>query len=139
MTYTQWFTNHSYKHKTILNTINLKSKNEIIDYFTYENMRDNHNDFCLLYESNTKCHDMQDLNCYMCGCPYFRFDDKGVETIHDKIVYSICIKGLGSTFESEVSIHHDCSSCEVPHHKKFINDNFDIDWEKMMEHTKIID
>jgi len=132
MTYTQWFDSHSQKHKTILNSINHKIKDKIIEYFRYENMSLKHNDLCLLYSTNTKCHDMEDLNCYMCGCPYFRFDDKGLDRSENKIVYSICTKGLGSVFESELAIHHDCSSCEVPHHKKFINDNFDIDWARMM-------
>lgn len=132
MTYTQWFNEHSKKHKSILNLINPKTKDNIINYFTYENMRDNHNDFCLLYSTNTKCHDMQDLNCYMCGCPYFRFDDIGLEVSGNIVIYSKCIKNLGSKFVSKNAIHQDCSSCEVPHNIKFINDNFDIDWSKMM-------
>lgn len=133
MTYKQWFDSHSLKHQSVISTLSAKTKYEIIDYFTYENMRDKHNDFCLLYATNTKCHDIPNLNCYACGCPYFRFDDNGLEVSGNKTVYSICTKGLGSVFESEVAIHHDCSLCEVPHQKKFINDNFDLDWNEMMK------
>lgn len=132
MTYTKWFTSRSEKHKSILETLYNSSKEAIIDYFIFENMRDNHNDFCLLYSTNTKCHDMKNLNCYACGCPYFRFDDNGIYMQDDKTVYSLCTKSLGEQFISDVAIHHDCSSCEVPHKRKFISDNFDIDWEKMM-------
>jgi hypothetical protein len=137
MTYTKWFTEHSQKHKSILKTLSNKSKNEIIDYFTYENMRANHIDFCLLYATNTKCHNMKNLNCYACGCPYFRFSDDGIDLLKGRIVYSKCIKSLGSQYVSENAIHHDCSSCEVPHKTKFVSDNFDIDWNEIMNEVSI--
>ncbi len=41
-------------------------------------MVEKENDFCLLYKDNKKCHDYEDLNCYLCACPYFRFDDEGI-------------------------------------------------------------
>lgn len=132
MTYTDWFSEHSIIHKAIMEQLKDKSTDEIIEYFNYENMRAKHPDFCPLYASNSKCHDMNDLNCYMCGCPHFRFNDEGIEIKENKVVYSLCAKGLGRLFESEIAIHQDCSNCILPHTKKFIRDNFNLDWDVMI-------
>jgi len=74
-------------------------------------------DFCGLYTTKTKCHDMPELNCYSCGCPYFIFDDQGLEHKDGKVVYSKCTINAkeGATFESAEAIHMDCSNCTVPH------------------------
>ncbi len=126
MTYTDWFSEHSIKHKAIMEQLKDKSTYEIIEYFNYENMKLKHPDFCLLFTSNSKCHDMKNLNCYWCGCPYFRFNDDGIEIKENRVVYSICTKGLGESFVSKDAIHQDCSSCILPHSTKFIKDNFDL-------------
>ncbi|MBN2721374.1 MAG: hypothetical protein JXQ77_00985 [Campylobacterales bacterium] len=133
MTYTDWFSEHSIIHKAIMEQLKDKSIDEIIEYFEYENMRINHPDFCPLYASNSKCHDMKDLNCYMCGCPHFRFNDAGIEIKENKVVYSLCTKGLGESFESENAIHQDCSNCTLPHKVQFIKKNFNVSWSEMME------
>ncbi|MBD3797929.1 MAG: hypothetical protein IE887_09405 [Campylobacterales bacterium] len=134
MTYTYWFSEHSNKHKTIVNSLKYLEKKEIIKYFEYENMQSLHKDFCYLFEQNTKCHDIKNLNCYLCGCPYFRFDDDGLY-IDDKgnTVYSYCVKNLGCKFTLNGETHHDCSKCTIPHTKKFISDNFDMDWSMIMK------
>ena len=54
-----------------------KNNEAIIEYFKYDNMKKNEPDFCPLYNLNKKCHEMEDLNCYLCACSYFRFNDKG--------------------------------------------------------------
>ena len=126
MTYTDWFIENSIKHKAIMEQLKDKNRDEIIEYFDYENMRIKHLDFSPLYALNSKCHDMKNLNCYWCGCPYFRFNDDGIETRENRVVYSICTKGLGEHLESEIAIHQDCSSCTLPHSVKFIKDNFDL-------------
>ncbi|MDY0194934.1 MAG: hypothetical protein WC253_04535 [Sulfurovaceae bacterium] len=126
MTYTQWYKEHSLKHKAIIEQLKGKNIDEIVEYFDYENMRTKHPDFCPLYASNSKCHDMQNLNCYLCGCPYFRFNDDGIEIKENRVVYSLCTKGLGESFVSTDAIHQDCSSCILPHKIQFIKKNFDI-------------
>lgn len=138
MKYIDWFIEHSKKHRAILKSLEGKSKDEIIEYFDYENMRTKHPYFCPLYASNSKCHDMKKLNCYICGCPYFRFDDDGLCVDNDKnIVYSYCIKDLGDKFTMNGKTHHDCSKCTLPHTKKFINDNFDLDWGLIMKDVMV--
>lgn len=132
MKYIDWFIEHSKKHKAILEGLDGKSKDEIVDYFYYDNMRQKHRDFCPLYAQNSKCHDIKNLNCYMCGCPYFRFNDNGIKTKENRVVYSLCTKGFGELFESKDAIHQDCSKCTLPHSKKFISDNFDLDLNVIM-------
>ena len=137
MKYIDWYKEHLLKHKAIVEQIRGKTKDEIIEYFDYDNMKQKHPYFCPLYASNSKCHDMKKLNCYLCGCPYFRFDDDGIETKENRVVYSICTKGLGEQSESCNAIHQDCSNCKLPHTKKFISDNFDLDWGLIMKDVMV--
>lgn len=133
MKYIDWHKEHLLKHKAIIEQTKDKSKDEIIDYFDYDNMRQKEPNFCPLYAQNYKCHDMKNLNCYMCGCPHFRFKDNGIEMRENRVVYSYCTQNLGDEFISDNAIHHDCSKCTLPHTKKFISDNFDLDWNVIME------
>jgi hypothetical protein len=137
MKYTQWYKEHSIKHKAIIKQLKDKSTDEIIEYFDYENMRTKHPDFCPLYASNSKCHDMQNLNCYICGCPYFRFNDSGIEIKENRVVYSLCTKGLGRSFVSNNAIHQDCSSCILPHKVWFIKKNFNVSWSEIMNNCDL--
>jgi len=90
MSYKKWFFNHASKHKKIVDSLKHLSDDEVIEYFDYDNMKKNHPDFCPLYAKDKKCHDMKHLNCYLCACPYFRFDDDGLYKEDDKVRYSIC-------------------------------------------------
>ncbi len=136
MTYTEWFDDFANKHQKIVQKLLSQGldKKEIIEYFDFENMVQKENDFCLLYAENKKCHDMESLNCYLCACPYFRFDDEGVEKVEDKTKYSFCDinskDGHIGTFGE--TMHQDCSLCRVPHHRSYIDKNFDLDWKKIM-------
>ncbi len=137
MSYKSWFDEHAAKHKKIVEKLLAcgNSKEGIIDYFEFENMVTNEPDFCPLYAENKKCHDMQRLNCYLCACPNFRFSDEGVEKIEDKTKYSFCSidskDGKAGVYGD--AIHQDCSKCGVPHHKAYVEKNFDLDWKKVME------
>jgi Zn-finger protein len=126
MSYKNWFENHSTKHKNIINKLENYSQQEIIEYFRFENMVINEPDFCALYKENTKCHDIENLNCYLCACPYFR-------VLANKSECSIDSKN-GSKIESKDNfIHQDCSKCTIPHKEKFINKNFSKDWKFIMK------
>ena len=139
MSYKEWFENHAKKHKKIVDKLLAcgMDEDEIIDYFCYENMAKNEVDFCPLYKQNKKCHDMDRLNCYLCACPNFRFDDEGLSEYNNHKVLSRCTINNGGTIAHSGKIHHDCSSCTVPHHKSFIKKNFDVDWEKMMSECNL--
>ncbi len=134
MTYLEWFNSHAQKHKKIVDKLTAKNytKEQIIEYFDFDNMVKNENSFCYLYENNTKCHDMKELNCYLCACPNFRFNDDGLGNYNEFKILSKCDLNHGEEFASKGVIHHDCSKCTVPHHKAFVSKNFDLEWKNIM-------
>lgn len=137
MSYTSWFDEHDTKHKKIVDKLVAKgyTKEQIIDYFDFENMVKEENDFCPLYKKPKKCHDMESLNCYLCACPNFRFDDDGIKIVDTNTQYSFCDidskDGQQGVYGDK--IHQDCSKCTVPHHKAYVEKNFDLDWKKIMK------
>lgn len=136
MTYKEWFDDFAQKHKTIVEKL-LKegfNKEQIIEYFDFDNMVQKEPNFCLLYADNKKCHEMDSLNCYLCACPYFRFKDEGIEKIDTKTKYSFCSIDSkdGKLGVYGDAMHQDCSGCTVPHHKSYIKKHFDYDWKKIM-------
>ena len=136
MTYTQWFQMHGEKHRLLTQKLLAKglSQDEIITYFRFDNMVQNEPDFCELYATNTKCHDMKELNCYLCACPNFRFT-QNPEKKDGKRIHSHCSidSSDGAIFEHEENIHQDCSGCLVPHHESYIKKNFDLSWFETMK------
>ena len=115
-----------------------KSVNGVIEYCRFQNMVKKQPDFCPLYKDNKKCHDMEDLNCYLCACPHFRFKDTGFEKVDEKIVYSFCSidSRKGAKFEGDDYIHHDCTACTIPHRDKYIKKNFNINWFEAMKDVR---
>lgn len=139
MGYLGWMEKFSSKHAKIvirLQTTGL-AKQEIIDYFEFENMRIHEETFCPLYAKNKKCHESEYLNCFLCGCPLFRADDQGLSREAEKIVYSKCSIGKGSSSGKNGKIHQNCSACIIPHRKKFVNAYFDTDWKQIMKEVYI--
>ena len=137
MTYTEWFDIHAAKHAKIMQTLTHLNDEEVIDYFIYENMQEKHPDFCPLYADNTKCHELEVLNCYFCACNHFRFSDKGLKVEDSKTIYSLCSIDAkeGSVFESDNAVHQDCSDCLIPHRRAAIKKYFSRDWRAIMEKT----
>lgn len=127
MSYQSWHENHSLKHKKIVEKLSYLSDDKIIEYFDFENMKIKEKDFCVLYEKDKKCHEMEKLNCYLCACPNFKVDStKSFCDINSKD---------GSTIVTKDFIHQDCSKCIVPHSVSYIKKNFDRSWGKIMEKT----
>ena len=135
MGYTKWFNEHAAKHKKIVDKLVVKNytKEQIIEYFDFDNMVKNELKFCPLYKDNKKCHDMESLNCYLCACPNFRFNDIGIATYNEFNILSKCDINNGEKFASKGVIHQDCSKCSVPHHTAYVKKNFDLDWKKIMK------
>ncbi|MEN4053674.1 MULTISPECIES: hypothetical protein [Sulfurimonas] len=136
MGYSKWLAEHAKKHKTIIDKLIAKNltKSEIIDYFNFENMKEKEPDFCPLYAQNKKCHEIKQLNCYLCSCPNFRFSDKGIKEVDDKLLCSYC--NINSKDGRQAAygdkIHQDCSRCIVPHTKEYVTKHFDLEWKKIM-------
>jgi hypothetical protein len=139
MSYEEWFEQHAQKHQKIVEKLVAEgfTQEQIIDYFAYENMAKEESDFCPLYKDGKKCHDMKELNCYLCGCPNFRFNDNGFGTYNGIKILSRCDIHNGSSIGRSGAIHQDCSKCTVPHHKAYISKNFDFNWKKVMKECKI--
>ena len=141
MAYKSWFDKHAKKHKKIVEKLLTMSYSteQIIDYFEFENMVKEENDFCPLYADNKKCHNMENLNCYLCACPNFRFNDNGIRQIDNNTQYSFCDinskDGKQGVYGDK--IHQDCSACIVPHAKSYIKTHFELDWEKIMHNCTL--
>jgi len=139
--YTTWFNEHALKHEKIVNRLKKEglSKSEVIDYFDFENMKVKEVDFCPLYVDNKKCHDMESLNCYICACPNFRFDDVGIKKVDENIQYSFCdIESKdGRQGVYGEAIHQDCSGCGVPHHRAYVEKQFSWKWTEMMHQCSL--
>jgi len=137
MDYKTWFLTHGEKHRAIMDKLTALSDDEVIAYFRFDNMVKNEPAFCLLYKENKKCHDMQNLNCYLCACPSFRLDDDGLKKVEGKTLFSSCDIHAkdGSQFISEDAIHQDCTRCLLPHHESYIKKVFKRDWFKIMQNV----
>lgn len=130
MSYKKWFDSHEKKHKLIVDKLLEKNytQTEIVEYFRWENIKESNKDFCPLFKDDKKCHDIKNLNCYLCACPNFRFDD---DAQTEKSICSINSKN-GKLLESNGVIHQDCTECILPHKERFINKYFDTTWHDIM-------
>lgn len=138
MSYKKWFDAHAQKHAKIMEKLKDRSDDEVIEYFRFENMVKHEPDFCPLYEKNKQCHEMENLNCYLCACPNFRFDDDGFEQQNGKTLFSFCSIDSkdGSQFEGEDYIHQNCAGCIVPHRVSYIKKHFQRDWKSIMKEVE---
>jgi hypothetical protein len=137
MSYSSWFYEHGEKHKKIMEKLTALSAMEVVTYFRFDNMVKNEPDFCPLYKDNKKCHNIKELNCYLCACPNFRFDDEGFNVREGKTLYSACSINSkeGDRHISDDAIHQDCSKCAVPHYESYILKQFSRDWFEIMENV----
>ena len=137
VSYSGWIASHSQKHQEIMDRLKHLDDDEMIRYFRYENMVEKEPNFCPLYAEGKQCHEMEDLNCYLCACPNFRFDDDGIEREGKRRLYSYCSidSKSGGQFVSKDAIHQDCSKCLVPHKEAYIREHFSRDWAEIMKHT----
>jgi len=126
MAYLSWFSQHAKKHANIVQKID---PDKLIKYFRWENISKTDVEFCPLFKDNKKCHDIENLNCYLCACPNFRFDDNA-----DKIKSWCSIDSKdGKQIEHNGIIHQDCSNCTIPHNELYIKKHFDRDWKNIMK------
>jgi len=135
MAYSKWFRQHGEKHAKIMQKLTHLNNTEVIEYFRFENMVKKEPDFCPLYAKNQKCHEMEILNCYLCACPNFRFDDKGFEEREGKTLKSYCAIDSkdGAVFEGKDALHQNCSGCTVPHLETYIKKHFKRNWFEIMK------
>jgi len=137
MSYFDWFVKHRHKHASLVAHLHQQglTQKEIIRYFDFENMVENEPTFCLLYANKQKCHSVSYLNCYLCACPHFRFNDDGLTIEKNSVIKSQCsiASKKSAWFVHENVVHLDCSACTLPHTKAFIRKHFDRDWSEIMK------
>ncbi len=135
MSYKQWFDAHAQKHKAIMTKLTRLSDDEVIEYFRFENMVEKEPDFCPLYAEKKKCHDTEELNCYLCACPNFRFNDAGFAREGVRTLFSTCSieSPDGDRYVSDTAIHQNCAGCIVPHRESYIRKVFDRNWLTIMQ------
>jgi hypothetical protein len=141
MTYLKWFDEFAKKHNVIVKKLLKRGfgKEQIIEYFDFENMLENEPEFCPLYAEHKKCHSLASLNCYLCACPNFRFSDEGIEKLEGKTKYSYCAIDSkdGAVGVYADAIHQDCSNCSIPHHKSYVKKHFNLEWKKIMKECSL--
>jgi Zn-finger protein len=120
-----WIKKHKIKHKKLIEKLSDFSDDEIINYFDFNNMVKNEIEFCPLYKDNKKCHDIQELNCYLCACPNFRLSKI-------KSTCNINSKNGGTIISKNGFIHQDCSKCSIPHTKDYVKAHFNRNWSFIM-------
>jgi len=129
MTYESWLEENNNKIKEILSRASLDTPAEIARYFKYENMVEKEPNFCPLYKDRIKCHDVADLNCYFCGCPYFRImSSTELKDENKNMIVSMCV--IDSKYKDKyyedpdenniIKLHCDCSKCYLPHKTTYV-------------------
>ena len=86
---------------------------KLVDYYSFENLSILFPDKCVCYQSRKPCHDIEELNCFLCYCPNYLNDIKGGGCkIHSS-------KGKWF-YHKELPIGQiwDCSDCIIPHTKE---------------------
>jgi Zn-finger protein len=122
MTYQDWVDAQAIIHKEVMSRLTHLKDDEVIEYFDFENMVKNEPDFCPLYKTNTKCHDIENLNCYLCACPHFKVQET-------QSICSINCKDGSSMTAPDGYVHQDCSNCYIPHKKEYVKNYFNRDWK----------
>lgn len=121
MTYSDWEQEHKVKRSNLQRKLENQglTEKQIIDYFDWSNMVVKQPEFCGLYKTKTKCHNIENLNCYNCGCPYFKYTDTPPLGTDGKKRFSSCTirSKYSKDFETDGNIHCDCTDCTIPHTK----------------------
>lgn len=129
MTFKDWTEDHEEKVASILLKLKGQSNKQIASYFHYDNMVEKEPDFCPLYATNTKCHDMKELNCFLCSCPFFKYSDDEPLAVKDGVkVMSQCAinaKEAGKFVTGDAQ-QCDCTGCTIPHKQRFTESHLEL-------------
>lgn len=87
--------------------------------YRYDNRKKSHPAECPLYSMDVKCHNLENLNCYLCYCPFYDAKKQEGGCLKDN-PYS-----KGKWFEHPnlpKGQIWDCSDCNYPHIEKNIRE-----------------
>lgn len=136
MSYASWFYAHGAKHATLMQALKAQGMDDasIMTYFRFENLAKTQTDFCPLFATQEPCHTMPKLNCFLCACPHFRFDDAGCGTHDGAVIYSYCAIDAkeGKLARFGDALHQDCSECTLPHKEAVVRKELKMSWFETM-------
>ena len=90
----------------------------IIGEFRFDVRSKTYPSACICYEQQKQCHDMPDLNCFLCYCPYYRITS----------TEGGCLRGSndGKWYYSDklpLGKIWDCSGCTYPHTENAVKEH----------------
>jgi len=87
----------------------------VISEFRYDNRSVSHPEKCICYREGLPCHDMENLNCFLCYCPYYDTEKEEGGCLRDS--------PDGKWHDSEKLPKGriwDCSDCDYPHREETV-------------------
>ncbi len=135
----KWHNNFESQKKIILNNL-LKSyptRQQILNYFRFSNMKHHHKDFCRMFQKDQVCHPIEEdsLYCYACNCPFYNLNQSpyiqedciyiGSCDKESKKAQFIPYKAISN--EGNHILILDCSNCHIPHTLHTTKKQLDID------------
>ena len=91
----------------------------IVRDFNYENRKEEHPEECPCNDSG-KCHDVPDLNCFFCYCPWYNTEvPEGGCRIESPLGTGKWFYRPGHPVNDRI---WDCSDCAYPHQEKVVRE-----------------
>ncbi len=125
----QWREEHIRKVKKIIEENHL-SREEVPEFFLYDNLRKRYSDFCPLFEKGELCHtgvDREKFCCLLCACPFYDYtvwDDEAK-------IYGACKIHSRHGRRNEYG-YWDCSGCSFAHDVEWVKNHPQL-WLEMVE------
>lgn len=89
-----------------------KRINKLIEEWDFERRKESNSEECICYKQDKKCHNIEDLNCLFCFCPYY----------NTQLAEGKC--NITSPMARYIDNHDgkilDCGDCDLMHRKENI-------------------
>ena len=85
-----------------------KRTKAVLEEWTFEKRKLKNTSQCICYQQDKPCHNIENLNCYFCYCPFYGEECK---------INSPSVKYVTNSLGKKVL---DCSDCNFPHIKENI-------------------
>lgn len=123
----QWNEEFNLSKLQILKKLKSLPINEIVDEFSFSNMKISNKEFCYLLGKDKPCHHINEdkLFCYACNCPHYQIEDSPY-IMDNKVFFGKCgVQSKKAKFNdyggklvpNKVFKILDCSECPIPHTK----------------------
>ena len=88
----------------------------LIDEFKFTNRNGKERE-CPCYKTKTPCHDTEDLNCFLCYCPWYATEKDGGECKIDNPLKKGRFIPYSSSPTGEI---WDCTNCDYPNQEEVV-------------------